>query len=98
MNIRKTWEEKNLILVLEGRLDTMTSPGLSAELDQSMNEAEQLIIDCSKIEYISSAGLRTLLTAHKTMSPKGGMKLTYVNEIVREVLGVTGLSDILNIE
>ena len=97
MNISKTWEGKTLTVALEGRLDTMTSPELSAEFDQSLNDADQLIVDCSKLEYISSAGLRTFLTAHKTMSAKGGMKLINVNEIVMEVLGVTGLTDILEI-
>ena len=97
MNISKTWEGKTLTVALDGRLDTMTSPELSAEFDQILNDADRLIVDCSKLEYISSAGLRTFLTANKTMSAKGGMKLINVNEIVMEVLGVTGLTDILEI-
>ena len=56
------------------------------------------ISDMSNLDYISSAGLRVLLTAHKAMSSKGGLKLTNVNEIVREVLDVTSFSDILTIE
>ncbi len=98
MTINKILDGKTLTVIPEGRLDTMTTSAFSAELDQSLGDAEQLIIDCSKLEYTSSAGLRALLTAHKTMSTKGGMKLTNVNEIVQAVLNVTGLSDIFTIE
>ena len=98
MNISKTWEGKTLTVALEGRLDTMSSPELSAELDQILNDADRLILDCSKLDYISSAGLRAILTANRTMSGRKGMKLINVNEIVREVFGVTGLLDILEIE
>ena len=98
MNITKKTNGTNLEIALEGRLDTMTAPELEAELKASLNDADTLTIDCGKLEYISSAGLRVLLSAHKTMSAKGGMKVTNVNEIVREVLDVTGFSDILTIE
>ncbi len=63
-----------------------------------MEGAETLMLDFSKLEYISSAGLRVLLSAHKIMSKKGGMKITNVNEIVREVFEATGFADILTIE
>ncbi len=63
-----------------------------------MESAERLVLDFSKLEYISSAGLRVLLAAHKTMSGKGGMKIIHANEIVREVFDVTGFSDILTVE
>ena len=98
MTIEKKMNGNTLEIALEGRLDTMTAPELEAELNQSMPEAETLILDFSKLDYISSAGLRVLLTAHKEMSEKGGMKVTHVNEIVREVFEVTGFVDILNIE
>ena len=88
----------NLEIALAGRLDTMTAPELEQELKDSMDSAETLTLDFSKLEYISSAGLRVLLSAHKAMSPKGGMKVTNVNEIVKEVFEVTGFSDILTIE
>jgi anti-sigma B factor antagonist len=55
-------------------------------------------MDLSKLDYVSSAGLRVLLSAHKQMSQKGGMKVTHLNEIVQEVFNVTGFSDILTIE
>ena len=66
--------------------------------NQSLGSVDSLTLDFSKLEYISSAGLRVLLSAHKVMSAKGGMKVTNVNEIVQEVFEVTGFADILNIE
>ena len=98
MTITKTQNGTALEIALEGRLDTMTAPELEAELNASLGGAESLTLDFSKLDYISSAGLRVLLSAHKTMNPKGGMKVTHVNEIVREVFDVTGFSDILTIE
>ena len=71
---------------------------LEAELKTSLDSADSLIFDMSKLDYISSAGLRVLLSAQKIMSRKGGMKVTHVNEIVQEVFEVTGFSDILTIE
>ena len=98
MTISKNMNGTALEIALEGRLDTMTAPELEAELNQSMESADSLTLDFSKLEYISSAGLRVLLSAHKAMSGKGGMKVIHVNEIVREVFEVTGFTDILNIE
>ncbi len=98
MKITKNVNGSNLEIALEGRLDTMTAPELETELKNSLEGIDSLTLDFSKLEYISSAGLRVLLSAHKTMSPKGGMKVKNVNEIVREVLDVTGFSDILTIE
>ncbi len=97
MNITKKLNGSTLEIALEGRLDTMTAPALEAEL-KSLQAAESLVFDFSKLDYISSAGLRVLLSAHKLMSAKGGMKITNVNEIVQEVFDVTGFADILNIE
>ena len=98
MTINKKLDGTHLEIAPEGRLDTMTAPELEAELKQSADGIETLTIDLGKLEYISSAGLRVLLSAHKTMSTKGGMKVKNVNEIVQEVLDVTGFSDILTIE
>ena len=98
MTITKELNGTELKIALEGRLDTMTAPELEAELNQNPGNAESLILDFSKLDYISSAGLRVLLSAHKMMSAKGGMKVTNVNEIVREVFEVTGFADILTIE
>ncbi len=98
MNISKKMNGTELVVTLEGRLDTTTSPNLEAELKQSMDGAESLVMDVAALEYISSAGLRVLLSAHKAMSRKGGMKILHPNEIVSEVFDVTGFSDVLNIE
>ena len=98
MTITKTQNGTALEIALEGRLDTMTAPELEAELNASLGGAESLTLDFSKLDYISSAGLRVLLSAHKAMSTKGGMKVKNVNEIVAEVFEVTGFSDILEIE
>ena len=98
MTITKNQNGTTLEIALEGRLDTMTAPELEAALKESLDEAESLVLDFSRLEYISSAGLRVLLSAHKKMSAKGGMKVTHVNEIVREVFEVTGFADILTIE
>ena len=98
MTINKKANGTALEIALEGRLDTMTAPELEAELNKSLSDADSLTLDFSKLDYISSAGLRVLLSAHKAMSAKGGMKVTNVNEIVQEVFEVTGFADILNIE
>ena len=98
MTIEKKVNGNALEIALEGRLDTMTAPELEAELNQSLGSVDSLTLDFSKLEYISSAGLRVLLSAHKAMSAKGGMKVTNVNEVVREVFDVTGFADILTIE
>ena len=98
MTITSNKNGSALEIALEGRLDTMTSPELEAELNAKLDGAESLIFDFSKLDYISSAGLRVLLSAHKKMSGKGGMIVRNVNEIVQEVFEVTGFSDILTIE
>ena len=98
MNITKKQNGTALEIALEGRLDTVTSPALEAELKTALADAESLTFDFAGLDYISSAGLRVLLSAHKSMVPKGGMKVTHANDIVKEVFDVTGFSDILNIE
>ena len=98
MTITRELNGTELKIALDGSLDTVTAPELEAELKQSLGGAESLIMDFSKLEYISSAGLRVLLSAHKIMSEKGGMKVTHVNQIVSVVLDATGFADILTVE
>ncbi len=98
MKIEKRLENGKACYALEGRLDTTTAPDLERELKGDMDGIDALTLDFSGLDYISSAGLRVLLSAHKTMSGKGGMKVTNASELVREVFDVTGFSDILNIE
>ena len=95
----KQIREGNLLKVeIEGRLDTATSPQLEAALLEVIDDVKELIFDFSKLEYISSAGLRILLMMQKKMMKQGSMVIRHVNEIVAEVFEVTGFSDILTIE
>jgi anti-sigma B factor antagonist len=98
LNIEKKQDGKDLTVALTGRLDTVTAPELESELASSLDDVENLVIDMTDLEYISSAGLRVLLTAQKTMNQKGSMKLINVNETVMEIFDVTGFVDILTIE
>ena len=98
LNINKKLEDKTLTVALEGRLDTTTAPQLEAELKNALPEVTSLVMDFEKLEYISSAGLRVLLSAQKTMNKQGEMKLIHVNDVINEIFEVTGFSDILNIE
>ena len=98
MTINRIQDGNHLTLALEGRLDTTTAPDLEKELKTGLDGVNELIMDFSKLDYISSAGLRVLLSAHKQMSKQGGMKVVHVNEMVAEVFEVTGFSDILDIE
>ena len=98
MTITKERNDNVLKIVLEGRLDTMTAPQLEAEVRDGLQDVEQLIFDFSELEYISSAGLRVLLMAEKSMAQKGGMKVVHVNEIIMEIFEITGFTTILDIE
>lgn len=98
MKINRDQNGTALTIALEGRLDTVTAPELEEELKNSLDAATELTLDFEKLDYISSAGLRVLLSAHKAMSKKGGMKVRNANEMVREVFDVTGFADILDIE
>ena len=98
MTITKTLNGTELTVALEGRLDTVTAPELEAELKASLEGVTALVIDFAALEYISSAGLRVLLSAQKIMNKQGEMKVTHVNETVMEIFEVTGFSDILTIE
>lgn len=98
MEIRKEQEGNQLTITLEGRLDTTTAPNLEAELKSSIAEIEELIFDFEKLEYISSAGLRVILSAQKVMNRQGSMVIRKVNENVMDVFEVTGFIDILTIE
>ena len=98
MTITKTLDGAALTLALEGRLDTTTAPQLEAEVKTSLAGVTDLILDFTALEYISSAGLRVVLSAQKDMNKQGRMVVRGVNEYVMEVLEVTGFADILTIE
>ena len=98
MTILKTMNDTELTVALEGRLDTTTAPQVESELKDVLDSFTALTLDLEKLEYISSAGLRVLLSAQKIMNRQGEMKLIHVNESIMEIFEVTGFSDILTIE
>ena len=98
MTIEKTTENEKVTLTVSGRLDTTTAPELEAALDEVLENTKELIFNLENLEYISSAGLRVILKAQKTMNTKGSMKLTGVNDSIMEVFDITGFLDILTIE
>ena len=98
MDIIKQKDGKILDIKLVGRLDTRTAPELSEILKDELEGVEELTFDLSELIYISSAGLRIILSAQKTMNKQGTMKVTNVQDIVMEVFESTGFLDILTIE
>ena len=98
MTINKIKEGNTLTVQVEGRLDTTTAPDLENELSDALEGITELVLDFENLEYISSAGLRVLLSTQKKMNAQGSMKVVKVNETVNEVFEVTGFSDILTIE
>ena len=97
-NVEKKSEGNNVTLVLTGRLDTSTAPKLEEKVKTSIEGTENLILDFTELEYISSAGLRVLLSTLKMMKNQGSMKIINVNETVKEIFEITGFSDILTVE
>lgn len=98
MTIEKILQDNELTVKLAGRLDTTTAPILEEELKTSLEGVTDLILDMTELEYISSAGLRVLLSTQKVMAKQGSMKLTGVRDIIMEIFEVTGFTDILTIE
>ena len=98
MKINKTVNGTTLDLALEGRLDTTTAPELEAEIKSSLDGITQLNMDFGALEYISSAGLRVLLSAQKVMNKQGSMVIRNANETITEIFEVTGFADILTVE
>jgi len=98
MEIKKVTNNGTLNVTISGRVDTTTAPALEQELKASYDGCNALVIDFANVEYISSAGLRVLLSAQKVMCKKDGMKLINVGSDIMEIFEVTGFSDILTIE
>ena len=98
MTIEKMMNGTAAELKIVGRLDTTTAPELEATIDSCAAQSKELVLDCSALEYVSSAGLRVILKAQKLMNAQGSMKLTHVNETIMEVFDITGFADILTIE
>lgn len=98
LNINKTSENGKARFALEGRLDTVTAPELEAALQDGIAGVGELTLDLEKLEYVSSAGLRVLLSTQKAMAKQGEMKLINVSEPIMEIFDITGFSEILTIE
>ena len=98
LNISNAKNGNDLTFTLVGRLDTITAPAFEKEIRQNLKGIENLVIDLKDLEYISSAGLRVLLSAQKVMNRQGDMVVRNVNDVVMDVFEVTGFIDILNIE
>ena len=98
MNIEKVINNKTVTLALSGRLDTTTAPEFEVVVDETIPEADDIILNFEKLDYISSAGLRVIMKAQKAMNQKKGMKLINVNDDIMEVFDITGFVDILTIE
>jgi anti-sigma B factor antagonist len=98
MTINKTQDGSRLEIAIEGRLDTMTAPSLEEEIKNSLEGIKELIFDFKDLAYVSSAGLRVLLSAQKTMNKQGTMTIRNANEEVMEIFEVTGFVDILTFE
>ena len=98
MNIEKNITGSAASIKMIGRLDTTTAPQLEAVIDDCIAGIEEFVLDCSELEYVSSAGLRVILKTQKQMNMQGNMKLIHVNDSIMEVFDITGFSDILTIE
>ncbi len=98
LNISKEKNGSDLTLALEGRLDTTTAPELENVVKNELSGVTALVVDMAKLEYISSAGLRVLLSAQKVMNSQGNMVIKNASEDIMEIFDVTGFTDILNIE
>ena len=96
INVERDFEL--VTLGITGRLDTTTAPEFETELKQNMDGVEKLVLDFEGLAYMSSAGLRILLAAQKTMNKQGEMIVKNVNETINEIFEVTGFIDILTIE
>lgn len=98
LNINKVEDGSKVTVSLEGRLDTTTAPQLDEEVKQLQDKVTDLVFDMSTLQYISSAGLRVLLSAQKMMNKQGAMTITNVSPEIMEIFDVTGFCDILTIK
>ena len=98
MNIKRKKDNSNLVVTVSGRIDTATAPVFEEDVKPHLDGITELILDFKEVNYVSSAGLRVLLTLQKKMSAQGEMKLINVSEAVSDVFEVTGFDEILNFE
>lgn len=98
MTIEQVKNGDALTMTISGRLDTTTAPQLAEAFNAAVKDIQSLTLDMKGLDYISSAGLRVLLQMHKTMVQRDGLVIKNANETVKEVFGVTGFMDLLNVE
>ena len=98
MNINIERENGKALMKIEGRLDTTTAPELEKAINDEGSDLKGVVLDFGGVDYISSAGLRVLLTAQKKMNAQGYMELRNVSEAVMDVFEMTGFADILVIK
>ncbi len=98
MKIEKELNGDQLVVKLEGRLDTSTAPELDSVFKESLKDVKSLTVDMAGLEYISSAGLRSLLNAKKALYNKGSVKIINANEMVIEVFEVTGFKNVFEVQ
>ena len=98
MELTKEAKGSALTISLDGRLDTTTAPQLEAEVTKSLDGITDLTIDMANLVYVSSAGLRVLLKAQKTMNKQGKMTVKNASQEIKEIFEVTGFDELLNIE
>lgn len=98
MKLNTSVNGTEVIIEMKGRLDTTTSPALETEINDKIAGITSLVLDMEQLDYLSSAGLRVILSAQKKMNKQGEMIVKNVNEVIMEVFEATGFSDILTIE
>ena len=100
LNTTMTVKDGELFCALEGRLDTLSAPEFGKELDAALKSAKGLTLDCEKLAYISSAGLRTILAAEQYMEDNGfrRIKVLNINNTIRETFDATGFIDVVDVE
>ena len=99
MKITKNVENGKVILSVDGRLDTVTAPELAAAIAEIEDSVKELVFDFSELEYVSSAGLRVILSTHKKLDAEGGkLVVRHPNDMIQSIFALTGFIEILNIE
>lgn len=98
MNIEKKRSGNDLVVSVSGRLDTNTAPELDKALENEFASLQNLVLDFENLEYLSSAGLRVILSCQKIMNKQGSMVIKNANSSIKEIFDITGFSEIVNIE
>src|SRR5574344_1487838 len=99
MEIVKKEEGTTTVLKIAGRLDTVTAPDLATEIAQINQNCKEIVLDCENLEYVSSAGLRVILSTHEKMEAEGGkLVIKHANDMIQSIFALTGFIEILHIE